>query len=147
MTNAINREQKKEWAQLLYVHQRLSQREVAEKVGVSTNTMCKWVDRYKWDELRKSMLMTREQQLRRLYDQLDWLTEQIAAREKKVAEAKEAGTITRLTAAIRSLETETSLAGIVDAGQRFISFIRAQDLDKAREVTALYDTFIRDYLK
>lgn len=143
----ISNEQKREWAQILFVREGMTQKEIAAKVGVSERTMTTWVDKYNWDRLRKSLLLTKEDQLRRLYDQLDWLTQSIAESDYKVADTKQADIISKLTASIKSLETETSLAEIVDVGQKFIEFVRSQDLEQAKLITGLFDSFIHNSLK
>ena len=59
--------QKKEWAKMLYLKEHLTQAEVAERVGVSKQTLCKWVKVEKWEELKTSVSLTREEQLSNIY--------------------------------------------------------------------------------
>lgn len=144
----LTTKQKKDWAQLLFINERaMTQKAIAEKVGVSEKTLSKWVKAEKWDNLRKSLLVTKEQQLRRLYDQIDAITTEIAERDKKFANSKEADTITKLTSAIKNLEIETSLAEVFEIGKKFITWLQANDFEKSKEVVDLYDGFIKDQLK
>jgi uncharacterized protein YjcR len=87
-----DREQKKEWAKLLFIRENLSQKEIAEKVGISTVTINKWAQADGWTKLKQSMLTTRETQLSRLYMQLDELNTMIMSREagSRFADSKEA---------------------------------------------------------
>jgi transcriptional regulator with XRE-family HTH domain len=143
--------EKKEWAKLLYTKENLSQKDVAEKTGVSKVTMSKWVNENngEWDKLRKSLLVTREEQLRRLYMQLDELSTYIMAKEQgqRFANSKEADTINKLTVSIRTLETEASIADIVEVCKRVLNYLRPVSPLKAKEIAMVFDDFIKDTLK
>ena len=148
MTGLTNK-QKREWAEQLITQQGLSQKEAAAKVGVSTVTMNKWYKRYKWEDLKQSLLVTRQQQLKRLYMQMDELNTVIMQREagKRFADSKEADTLSKLAGAIKTMETEASIADVVEVSKRFLNFIRRFSAEKAIEVAALFDDFIKDLLK
>ena len=141
--------QKKEWAKLLYIRENLTQKEIAQKVGSSAVTISKWIKQDKWDELRRSMLITRETQLNRLYMQLDELNSAIMTREegKRFPDYKEAGAISDLTKAIKTMETEASIADIVEVGKRLLNWLRPINPDKAIEIARIVDDFIKDILK
>lgn len=143
MTN----DQKREWAQILYTKERLSGKEIAERVGVSEKTISNWKEKYLWEQLRKSLLVTKEEQLRKLYNQLDFITTKIEERENAVADTKEADVISKITSAIKQLETETSIAEIFEVGKQFIQFVRSDDIEMAKTITGFYDAFIQKNLK
>ena len=147
MAKELTTEQKREWAQMLFTKERLSQKEISAKVGVSEKTISAWKEKYLWEQLRKSLLVTKEEQLRKLYNQLDFITNDIEERVRQVADTKEADVISKITAAIKQLETETSIAECFEVGKKFIQFLRKNDLEKAKEVTTLYDAFIQTQLK
>ncbi|MFH1121788.1 MAG: helix-turn-helix domain-containing protein [Bacteroidota bacterium] len=142
---------KKDWAKLLYTKEGLSQKEVAGRTGVSTVTINKWVNanEAEWDKLRKSLLVTRDEQLRRLYMQLDELNTHIMLREKgsRFANSKEADTINKLTVSIRTLETDASIADIVEVCKRVLNYLRPISPEKAREMAMIFDDFIKDTLR
>ena len=146
---ALNNSQKKEWAQLLYTREKMLQKEIAEKVGVSAQTLTKWVKQNNWDKLKQSMLITREEQLRRLYMQMDELNTFIMNREEgqRFSNSKEADTISKLAVAIRTLESEANLSDIVEVSKRFLNYLRPYSPEKAKEVAGMFDDFIRDILK
>ena len=85
------REQKKEWAKLLYTRERLTQKEIAERTGISAVTINKWIREYAWNKLKQSMLVTRETQLNRLYMQLDELNTAIMERGRQAVCRHEGG--------------------------------------------------------
>jgi transposase-like protein len=148
MTGLTNK-QKREWAEQLITQQGYSQKEAAAKVGVSTVTMNKWYAKYKWEELKQSLLVTRQSQLKRLYMQMDELTTAIMGREegKRFANSKEADTLNKLGATIKTLETDASIADVVEVSKRFLNFLRSYAPDKAIEVAGMFDEFVKHLLK
>jgi transcriptional regulator with XRE-family HTH domain len=149
MSTALSIKQKKEWAKLLYTMQRLNQKQTAEKVGVSPKTMNNWVQDEKWDDLRASLIVTKQEQLRRLYAQINEINTEIESRPegKRYALSKEADTLVKLTASAKALETESSIAEMIAAFTGFINWLRLSDLLKAQEFTRLQDEFIKTLLK
>jgi len=145
---ALTPKEKKDWAELLFIKTQLSQKEIAERVGTTEKTLSNWVNDNNWKTLRTSIFITREEQLRRLYDQLNELNNAISEREKgkRFADSKEADSITKLSAAIRNLENDTSIADIIDVFIEFMNFIQQSDFKKAKEIIELQDAFIRHKL-
>lgn len=79
----LTREQKKDYARQLYLNDSsITQAEIAERVGVSKVTVCKWVKEGKWEELQTSLLVGKDVQLARLYGQLKRLNDAIEGREE-----------------------------------------------------------------
>jgi transcriptional regulator with XRE-family HTH domain len=139
---------KKEWASMLYLKENLTQAEIAEKVGVSKVTMNKWVKGEKWEERKAGITLTREEQIKNLYRQVSEINDVIGSREKgkRFASTAEADTLSKLAGAIKKMETETGIADIISVGTRFIEFLRPIDLEKAKDVTRLFDIFIKQNL-
>jgi len=140
---------KREWAEQLITQQGYSQKEAAEKVGVSAVTLNKWYKKYNWEDLKQSLLVTRQMQLKRLYMQMDELNTAIMGRPagKRFANSKEADTLSKLAGAIKTMETEASIADVVEVSKRFLNFIRRFSAEKAIEVAGLFDEFIKYLLK
>lgn len=141
--------QKQEWAEQLITQQNLTQKEAAKKVGISTVTMNKWYKKFEWEDLKQSLLVTRQSQLKRLYMQMDELNTAIMNREEgnRFANSKEADTLSKLAGAIKTMETEASIADVVEVSKRFLNFIRRSSPDKAIDVADLFDDFIKYLLK
>ena len=144
---ALKKLQEKEFAKSLYIGGGISQKEIASRVGVTEKTLATWIKAGKWENLKKSLLTTKQAQLSFLYDQLDFLNTDISQRDYKVAIGKEADTIIKLTAAINRLETETSIGDTVEVARNFIEFVRPQDLELAKQITNLFDVFITAKMK
>ena len=129
-----------------YIEQ-LSQKEVAARMGVSEQTVSRWSQAENWDQLRVSITITREEQLRNLYRQLSEINKAIAERDQKFATSTEADTISKLATAIEKMESDVGISDIVSVSKKFLNWIRKNDLVKAQEFVPLFDAFIKDNLR
>lgn len=145
----LTNNQKREWAQQLYTRENLTQKEIARRVGVSPVTVNKWAKKDKWEELKVSITLTKEEQLKNLYRQISELNNAILQREegKRFATAAEADTIGKLANSIEKMETEVGVADLVESFRVFINWIRTFDLDEAQRLIPLMDSFIKQRLR
>ncbi|WP_395974255.1 hypothetical protein [Chryseobacterium cucumeris] len=163
----------------------LTQKDVADKVGITEKTLGKWVVKFGWAEKRKSLLVTKKNQLAIMYNQLEQLNEEIKTRKivydvplwlqkpMKLKNAdgsetlknheykeedypvkigntptsKEADIISKITASIKRLETETNTGEIIETGIAFLSFIKPHNLEFAKQFSGYFDSFIQTKLK
>ena len=141
--------QKKEWAKLLYLRENLTQKEIAERTGVSTVTINKWINHERWEDEKTSITITKEEQLKNLYRQLAELNKEIAGRDDghKYASTKEADTITKLASAIEKMETDIGLSDIISTFRAFLSWHRQFDLAEAQRLAPVFDSFIKSRIK
>ena len=137
----------KEFAQHLFVNEKLTQKEIAERVGVVEKTISKWIKEGKWEDLKRSMLIVKEEQLTDLYDKLSALNNHIKTTNNNLVSNKDVDTISKLTSSIQRLEVETSIGETIDVGKKVIEFIRQMDLEDAKKVTAYFDMFIKSKMK
>ena len=144
----LTSQQKKEYAQMLYLKENLTQQKIAERVGVSRQTVARWTRDEKWEERKVGLTTTREAQIANLYRQIAEINRSISEREdgKRFATPAEADTLGKLAAAVKKMETDVGIADIISVGMRFIDWIRPVDVDKAKEFTRLWDAFIKDSL-
>lgn len=145
----LTNKQKKDWAKTLYLKERLTQKELAGRVGVSENTISKWVNDEGWEKLRKNMMLTREEQMQLMLNELEALNTFIQKKPagERFADSKEANIRRNLVKDIKELETKASLAEIIETGKRFIKWLSVADIKKAREIADLFDAFIKDNLR
>jgi transposase len=137
-------------AKVLFTTQKLEQKIVAKKVGISEQTMSKWVNEFGWKVLRNRLLVGKEEVLTNLYEQLEELNTHIKEKPKgeRYGNNKEADVLIKLTASIRNLETELAIADIVGAGQRFIKFLQTKgDFETVSEFAELWNDFIQNEIK
>lgn len=141
--------QKQDYAKLLFTRERLTQKEVAQRVGVSEQTLSKWAREENWEELRNWFLISREEELNRIYKQMSELNEAILEREKgkRYATNSEADILSKLATAARQLESEASLTEIINTFTEFLDWLRKIDLEKAKEIVRLQDSFVKFKLK
>ena len=144
----LTTQQKKGYARTLYLKDNLTQQEIADKVGVSRNTINRWIAAEKWEEMKVGMTLTREQQVASLHRQVAEINRVISEREegKRYANAAEADTLNKLATAIKKMETDVGVADIIRVGLKFINWLRPFDLDKSKEFLRLWDAFIKDSL-
>ena len=137
-----------DYAKLLYTKEGvIVQKELAERVGVSVQTINKWVnaDGKAWDRQRSSLVISKQEELARLYMQVTELNDHVFNKPKgqRFSNSKEADTISKLAAAIEKLETETSIREIIDVMMGFTDYVRKIDFKKAQEITELADSYIK----
>ena len=147
--NDLEVSQKKEWAKELFTKQQLSQKEIAVKVGISEQTLSKWINTEHWDTQRKSLMTSKQEQLSMLYDILDKLTKEgkKALEDEDTATNPDADRIIKITASIKKLETETGLGDTITIAQQFIKFVSTEELELAKTITHWFDLFIESKLK
>lgn len=143
------RQQRKDFAKTLYLSEReITQKEIAARVGVTEATVSKWVREEQWERLKTSVVGGREELLGWLHAQLNAIREAVSGREENnFVSSREADTITKLTNAIKKLETETNIAHKVEVAQQFLVWLRANDSEKAMEFLPLFDAFIKESLR
>jgi len=140
-------DQKKDFAKVLYIRERLTQKEVAQRVGVGEHALGRWVKDLGWDKLRRSLLVTKHEQIAMLYGQLEAQNTIINERDSKVADNKEADVISKLCAAIRSLETEVNIGDRIEIGMEFGEYVRQNAPEKVGELVELFDAYLKTKIK
>lgn len=143
-------QRKYDLAKLLFTVQGVTvQKELAERAGVSLQTINKWVNNEGWETHRSSIIITKESELNRLYMQLTELNDSIMQKPKgqRFANSKEADTLVKLGSAIRQLETDVSLADTIEVLKNFINHVRQDDYEKAKDITTQADIFIKSIIK
>lgn len=142
-------QQKKDWAKLLYLKENITQKEIATRVGVTEKTLSKWVNEGKWDMLKSSVIITKSEELQRIYMQINELNTAIFTRQpgQRFASNKEADSLVKLTAAARSLETDASVADVIEVFKRFSNWLRSVDLETAKNLIVFQDAFIKTIMR
>ncbi len=141
-------EQLKDYAKILITREGLTQKEAAIRTGISATTINKWNAEGKWDKLQKNILLTRQEQLANLYEELEALNEVIRGRDagKRFADSKEADARRKLLKDIDTLEKEASVPEIIQACSGLLDFVRKVDLKKAQELSVYVDGFVKSKL-
>lgn len=140
---------KRDIAKSLYINGSYTQEEIAQKVGVTRQTVARWITADSWDDQKAALTITPAQILAGLNRQIVEINNNINQREEgqRFATVAEADTLAKLASAIKKIESDVGIADIVDVGIRFTNWLRPLDLDKAKEFSNLLDAFLKDQLK
>jgi len=150
MAKEITMTDKQYLAKILFTREKLEQKLIAKKVGVSENTISKWVNEFNWKALRSRLLVSKDQILNDLYEQLENLHNAIRTKDagKQYADTKEADVQIKLTASIRNLETDLAIADLVQSGIKFIKYLQATGtMEQVLEFSELWNSFLLNYIK
>lgn len=144
----LTTDQKKSLAKELYIQGTYTYAEIAEKVGSTRQTISKWAEQGKWEDLKIYMTVGKDKVLRGFYQQLSDIQAAILSREpdKRIASSTEADRQIKLASAIKKLENDCGIAGLVDAGMRFCNYMRTVDLEEAKKVAKYWDMFLTEQM-
>jgi len=140
---------KKDWAKLLFLRENISQKEIAAKVQVTEKTIGNWIKKEDWDRLKASVIITKEEELKRIYMQINEINSSIESRAegKRFADNREADILSKLSAIAKNLETNVSLSETIEVFKRFLNWLRPVDLEKAKEFINYQDNYIKSILR
>ena len=146
MANKVSTD-KKEFAEALFM-QGMPQNSIAEKVGVSANTVGKWVKDGCWGEKRAAMSITRK----RLQDEL------LSAIKDKIEELRDldisksatvVDQLVKLSATIERLDKEASAVDFIEcfmAFGRWLEYQAETDLEITPEFRKLVNKYQNKYI-
>ncbi len=145
MNEELTNEQRKEWAKHLYTRETKGFRHIAELVGVDEAQLRQWVAEGSWDAIKKTLPTSKEYQLEQLYELLGKITEKINNSDDP--NPKDVDLVVKYTAAIKNLDTETSIQQIVDVAKLFTTWLQHKDINMAKKVALEFDGFIRQRIR
>jgi len=78
----LSKTDKQDWAETLFldVNQKMSNKEIAERVKVRPNTISAWIKKFGWNKKRQSQLILKPKMIADLYVQLECLNDSIKCR-------------------------------------------------------------------
>ena len=145
MASTLKNAQKKAIAKELYLHGDYTFEEIAAKVETARQTIARWAREDGWADLKASMTVGKEKTLKNLYAHVQSINAAILKRDEadRTPTPREADILAKLSAAIDKLESESGIRELVSAGMAFLSWLRANDPEKAVMFTGLWDSFIK----
>lgn len=152
MARLTNDEKQKlqEYAKLLYIRENItSQTELAQKVGVTVKTIAAWISEGHWEKYKRNLILTRNEQMATLLEELEELNSVIQSKEQggRFADYKQSTIRRNLIKDIKELETKASISEAIGALTGFLDFVRKKDLEKSQEISHWVDVFIKDKLQ
>jgi len=137
-------------AKILFTREKLDQKLIAKKVGVSEKTISKWVNDFNWRSLRSRLLVGKEEILTGLYDEMQEMQTAIQSKPsgQRYSDSKMADAKLKITASIRNLETELAIADLVESGIRFLKHLQqVASIETVMEVAELWNSFLQESVK
>ena len=110
--------QKQEKARLLYLNSNLNQKQIAEQIGVTENTIGNWIEKFEWREFKAALTVTKEQIVKNTYLQIATIQDKVT-NEKRVPTVSETDQMLKLGKLISDLDKKIDASIII---QVFIDF-------------------------
>lgn len=138
-------ERDKEIAKSLFVHEGLTRKAIAERLGYTEHTVGDWVKKGEWDVARKTLSYSKSFELQRMMAQLEELNNAIESKEEgnRYPNSKEADIQRKLGASIRELEVEMNIKDAVNVSIELMNFLNRRDAVLAKELAVHVDSFLR----
>lgn len=144
--NSLSLSQKKDYAKTLYLNNRdLNQKEIAQRVDVTEKTIGNWIKEGEWEVLRRSLLVSKSDQIARLYKTIENVQTKIDEMEG-IGDTKMADMMIKYTAAAKNLENDTSVAEMVDTMMKFGLYVQRNNPEHYALITDLSDAFVMEKL-
>lgn len=133
-TKTLEQAQRQELARM-YFMQGMKQKEIADKVGVSRNTICAWIRDGKWDTVRAAKTITRSELVKKMLNDLD---------EKLAAGQWTADEIIKVASAIEKLDKQTNIVTITEVFTAFNQWLVSRmqvDSELTPEIVKIINTY------
>jgi len=137
-------------AKILFTREQLEQKVVAKRVGISEHTMSKWVNEFAWKKLRNRLLLSKDEQINAMYEELEEISNKIKEKPvgERYADTKQSDIRIKTTASIRNLENDLGIAELVDAGILAIKHAqKTSTLEQVLWLTDFWHSLIQSVLK
>ena len=141
-------EDKKDYARLLYM-QGEQQKVIAEKVGVSAQTITKWVNVGGWVEQRAAQNITRPELVNKLLRTVDKMIESVNTSEDPDAANGLGDKLAKFAATIEKLDKHTSIVDVIEVFMAFSKWLQFQaefDEDITPELLKTINKYHNQYI-
>ncbi len=140
-------EERKEVAKILFL-QGYTQKEIAAKLGVSTQSLTAWRKKGNWDVLKKNLLNSKNERLSELYDELAEFNKMIKEKEGyKVADSRQADARRKLLTDIEALERKYNIGQTTTIARDFVQFAKDIDFEFSQKALSYFDAFINHLIE
>lgn len=141
-------EDKKDYARLLYM-QGEQQKVIAEKVGVSAQTITKWVNVGGWVEQRAAQNITRPELVNKLLRTVDKMIETVNDSDDPDAANGLGDKLAKFAATIEKLDKHTSIVDVIEVFMAFSKWLQFQaefDEDITPELLKTINKYHNQYI-
>ena len=142
---ALTIKEKKELAHSYFLHSQMSQLEIAERIGVSENTMTTWKKDGEWDIEKGALTATRPRLITTFYRQIELIQASALKPDgsPRALDTKEAQSIRMITKSIAELDKTLSVDLYIQVMEEFITWLFGADSLLAKAVLPFLDRFIK----
>ena len=139
---------KKEQAKELFVSSGLTQKAVADRVGVPPKTVSDWVNSGDWNKLRQQYNQLPMQILVSFESQLSELTQLIDSRPpgQRIPTFQEARLQQMIIRNINNIRSRISCGPTIDVLVSLVTYIAEEDPELAEEVRQSADKYVRNFM-
>lgn len=141
-------EDKKDYARLLYM-QGEQQKTIAEKAGVSPQTVTKWVNTGNWSEQRAAQNITRPELVNKLLRTVDKMIEAVNDSDDPDAANGLGDKLAKFAATIEKLDKHTSIVDVIEVFMAFSKWLQFQaefDEDITPELLKTINKYHNQYI-
>lgn len=153
MATKKEREQQREHARLLYM-QGEPQKSIAEKVGVSAQTITKWVSEGNWEQSRAAVNITRQELVNKILKSIDVLLVDLADNPSPEKTAASADKLVKFAATVEKLDKKASVVDVIEVFLAFSRWLRHRmsfdpnvTPELLKTINHYHDLFISEKLK
>lgn len=138
----MTQKQKIDVARTLYLMTEKSQKEISEVVGWSEKTFSEQKQKGKWNELRDTKSLTKQQIISMLHTQLLKISD-VAKDENRLLSAREVDSIAKLASSIDKLEKKATIETYIEVFEEFNRWLMVVNVDFAQRNNHFQDLFIQ----
>lgn len=138
----MTQKQKIDVARTFYLMTEKSQKEICEVVKWTEKTFTEQKQKGKWNEMRDTKNLTRQQILSMLHTQLLKISD-VAKDESRVLTAREVDSIAKLASSIDKLEKKATIETYIEVFEEFNGWLMTVNLDFAQKNNHYQDLFIQ----
>lgn len=142
----MNQKQKADVAKTLFLTTEKTQKEICEIVGWTEKTFSEQKQKGKWNELRETKTMTKQQIISLLHYQTLKMVE-VAKDEGRLLKASEVDAIAKLTASIDKLEKRATLETYIEVFEEYNKWLLNVNGAFAQTNNGYQDLFIQSKIK
>lgn len=142
---ATDTKAKKDFAQTLFLYSNVTQGEIAQRVGVSENTLSKWKQEGDWESQRGALTATKPQLIKDFYHQIGLIKSSAVDGEGKARalDYKEAQSIRVITKAIAELDKTLTVDVYFQVMEEFVRWLFEAQPDEAQRFLPWQDRFMK----
>lgn len=143
-------ERLKKYARHLYIDKGITTaKALALEVGITEKTASKWIAEGNWEKYKKNIVLTREEQMNLMLDELEQINNHIKEQPdgQQFADYKLAMVRRQLIKDIKDLETKALVSEHINSLTQFLSYVRVQNVTDGLLIARYVDMFIKSELR